>query len=68
MIPRSSRRSRSLGGGVQMTWIIRLRSWLRTILHRSRMERDMEAELLFAIPSYLTARHLIRGGWRATGR
>jgi predicted permease len=39
---------------------IRLRSWLQAMLHRSRTERDMDAELRFHIDAY--AQDLIRGG------
>jgi macrolide transport system ATP-binding/permease protein len=39
---------------------IRLRPWLQAMLHRSRTERDMDAELRFHIDAY--AQDLIRGG------
>ena len=43
-----------------MNFWSRLRSWLKPILHRSRMEREMDAELRFHVDSY--AEDLIRGG------
>ncbi|HEV2340870.1 MAG TPA: ABC transporter permease [Candidatus Acidoferrales bacterium] len=43
-----------------MTLLARLRSWLRAILHRSRTERDMDAELRSHIDSY--AEDLLRSG------
>src|SRR5690348_591994 len=43
-----------------MTFIARLRSWLRAVLHRSRAERDMDAELRSHIDSY--AEDLLRSG------
>jgi putative ABC transport system permease protein len=38
----------------------RLRSWLRAMVHRSRTEREMDAELRFHIEAY--ANDLVRGG------
>ncbi len=43
-----------------MTWLIRFTSWLRAILHRSRIENDMDAELRFHIEAY--AEDLVRTG------
>jgi predicted permease len=43
-----------------MTFASRLRSWLRSTLHRSRMESEMDAELRFHLDAY--AQDLIRGG------
>jgi putative ABC transport system permease protein len=43
-----------------MNFWSRLRSWLQAILHRSRMELEMDAELRFHMDSY--AEDLIRGG------
>ncbi len=43
-----------------MTIWSRLRSWLRTTLHRSRVEREMDAELQSHIGAY--ADDLVRGG------
>src|SRR5580693_1192298 len=43
-----------------MTFLIRLGSWLRATFHRSRAEREMDAELRFHIEAY--ADDLIRGG------
>src|SRR5580698_851285 len=43
-----------------MNFWSRLRSWLQAILHRSRMELEMDAELRFHVDSY--AEDLIRGG------
>ncbi len=36
-----------------MSWIPRLRSWSRSILHRSRLEQDMDSELRFHIETYI---------------
>jgi len=43
-----------------MTILSQLRSWLRSILHRSHTERDMDAELRFHLETY--ADDLIRRG------
>ncbi len=43
-----------------MTFFSQLRSWLHSALHRSRTERDMEAELRFHLEAY--ADDLIRAG------
>jgi predicted permease len=43
-----------------MTLLIRLRSWLRATFHRSRAEREMDAELRFHIDAY--AEDLFRAG------
>jgi predicted permease len=43
-----------------MTFWSRLRSWLETTLHRSRMESDMDAELRFHIETFTD--DLVRGG------
>jgi hypothetical protein len=43
-----------------MTIWTRPRSWLRAILHRPSMEREMDAELRFRIEAY--ADDLVRGG------
>ena len=43
-----------------MTFSNRFRSWLRSTLHRSRLESEMDAELLFHIRAY--ADDLIRSG------
>lgn len=43
-----------------MTLVPRLRSWFTTMLRRSRMESEMEAELRFHIEAY--AEDLMRGG------
>ncbi len=43
-----------------MKTLPRFRSWLRTVLHRSRMEQDMEQELRFHIERY--TEDLGRGG------
>jgi putative ABC transport system permease protein len=43
-----------------MTLVSRLRSWLRSTLHRSRVESEMDAELRFHIDAY--AEDLILGG------
>ncbi|HUN61183.1 MAG TPA: ABC transporter permease [Candidatus Sulfotelmatobacter sp.] len=43
-----------------MTLWSRLRSWLRTILHRQRAEKEMDAELRFHLDAY--AEDLIRAG------
>src|SRR5580700_2386132 len=46
--------------GGSMTARSRFRSWLQTTLHRSRMEREMDAELHLHIAAY--ADDLVRGG------
>jgi hypothetical protein len=43
-----------------MTLWIRFKSWLRAILRRSRMEREMDAELRFHIEAF--AEDLVRSG------
>ena len=43
-----------------MTLASRLRSWLRSILQRSRMESEMDAELRFHMEAY--AEDLVRSG------
>ena len=43
-----------------MTFITRLHSWFRNVLHRSSTERDMDAELHFHVEAY--AADLIRSG------
>jgi predicted permease len=43
-----------------MTFITRLQSWFRNLLHRSRAERDMDAELHFHVEA--RAEDLVRSG------
>lgn len=48
-----------------MTLWNRFRFWLRAVLFRGRMEREMDAELRFHVEAF--AEDLVRGG-SATGR
>src|SRR5438552_4063425 len=43
-----------------MTMWSRVRSWLRSMMHRSRMESEMDAELRFHVEEY--AEDLVRSG------
>jgi predicted permease len=43
-----------------MTWISRARAWARSLVHRSRFEREMQAEVRFHLESY--ADDLVRSG------
>src|SRR3989442_7526817 len=43
-----------------MTMWSRVRSWLRSMMHRSRMESEMDAELRFHVEEY--AADLVRSG------
>jgi hypothetical protein len=43
-----------------MTLWARIRSWLRAMLRRTRMEREMDAELRFHMEAY--GEDLVRGG------
>src|ERR1700756_520309 len=56
---RYRRNSAKHTGGSMMLWR-RLRSWLRAVMRRSRMEREMEAELRFHVEAF--AEDLVRNG------
>src|SRR5208282_2037160 len=57
---RRHRRNSGHHSGGSMTFANRLRSWLRSTLHRSRMESEMDAELRFHLDAH--AQDLIRAG------
>src|SRR5438046_6107497 len=54
------RRNPGYDGGGSMTMWSRLRSWLRVLLQRSRVEKEMDAELRFHIEAF--AEDLVRSG------
>jgi len=49
-----------------MTLWSRIRSWLSATLRRSRMERDMDAELRFHVEAYAEDLHSCRTAWSPT--